>query len=105
LVDLAKYETLISELGALESRVEILNNKYSDTLERNKELEVALDSVQQDKNLLHQEIVKLEDELQKLKQKSEEKINLNAEERENFKTKINDLINRIDYHLSVERKV
>lgn len=105
MVDLAKYETLISELGALESRVEILNNKYSDTLERNKELEVALDSVQQDKNLLHQEIVKLEDELQKLKQKSEEKINLNAEERENFKTKINDLINRIDYHLSVERKV
>jgi len=82
-----------------------LNNKYSDTLERNKELEVALDSVQQDKNLLHQEIVKLEDELQKLKQKSEEKINLNADERENFKTKITDLINRIDYHLSVDKKV
>lgn len=105
MVDLAKYETLILELGALESRIEILNNKYSDTLERNKELEVALDSVQQDKNLLHQEIVKLEEELQKLKQKAEEKININEEERENFRRKINDLIHRIDYHLSSDRKV
>jgi len=103
LVDLAKYETLISELGALESRIEILNDKYSDTLERNKELEVTLDSAQEDKNLLHQEIARLEEELQLLKQKAEEKINLNSEERENFKIKINDLISRIDYHLSLDR--
>jgi chromosome segregation ATPase len=103
LVDLAKYETLISELGALESQIEILNDKYSDTLERNKELEVALDSTQEDKNLLHQEIARLEEELQLLKQKAEEKINLNSEERENFKIKINDLISRLDYHLSSDR--
>ncbi len=103
MVDLAKYETLISELGALESQIEILNDKYSDTLERNKELEVALDSTQEDKNLLHQEIARLEEELQLLKQKAEEKINLNSEERENFKTKINDLISRLDYHLSSDR--
>ena len=100
MVDLAKYETLISELTALESRIEILNDKYSDTLERNKELEVTVDSVQEDKNLLHQEIARLEEELQILKQKAEEKINLNPEERESFKNKINDLISRIDYHLS-----
>ena len=103
MVDLAKYETLISELGALESQIEILNDKYSDTLERNKELEVTLDSAQEDKNLLHQEIARLEEELQLLKQKAEEKINLNSEERENFKIKINDLISRIDYHLSSDR--
>ena len=103
MVDLAKYETLISELGALESQIEILNDKYSDTLERNKELEVNLDSSREDKNLLHQEIARLEEELQLLKQKAEEKINLNSEERENFKIKINDLISRIDYHLSSDR--
>ena len=103
MVDLAKYETLISELGALESQIEILNDKYSDTLERNKELEVALDSTQEDKNLLQQEIARLEEELQLLKQKAEEKINLNSEERENFKIKINDLISRLDYHLSSDR--
>ncbi len=100
MVDLAKYETLISELGALESQIEILNDKYSDTLERNKELEVTLDSAQEDKNLLHQEISRLEEELQLLKQKAEEKINLNSEERENFKIKINDIISKLDYHLS-----
>ena len=100
MVDLAKYETLISELSALESEIEILNNKYMDTLDRNKELEVTIDSVQQDKNLLNQELAKLEEDLQSLKQKAEEKINLNAEERESFKNKINDLISRIDFHLS-----
>jgi predicted nucleic acid-binding Zn-ribbon protein len=102
-VDLAKYETLISELSALESRIEILNDKYTDTVERNKELEVTLESAQEDKNLLHQEIARLEEELQLLKQKAEEKINLNSEERENFKIKINDLITRLDYHLSSDR--
>ncbi len=101
-MDLAKYENLISELSALESQVEILKDKYTDTLERNKELEITLDSVQQDKNLLHQEMTKLEEELQILKQKSEDKINLNSEERERIRSKIHDLISRIDFHLSEE---
>ena len=102
-MDLAKYETLISELSALESQIEILNDKYNDTLERNKELEISLDSAQEDKNLLHQEVSRLEEDLQLLKQKAEEKINLNSEERENFKIKINDLISKINYHLSADR--
>ena len=50
MVDLAKYETLISDLGKLESQVEILKNKYADTVGRNKELEVSLNEIQQDKN-------------------------------------------------------
>ena len=53
--------------------------------------------------LLHQEISRLEEELQLLKQKAEEKIKLNSEDRENFKIKINGLISRIDYHLSSDR--
>jgi len=100
LVDLAKYETLISELGKLESYVEILKNKYSDTVERNKELELSLNEVQQDKNLLHQKISEMESELEDITLKSEEKSKLNAEEREEIKSKIRDLISRIDRHLS-----
>jgi predicted nucleic acid-binding Zn-ribbon protein len=100
LVDLAKYETLISELGKLESYVEILKNKYSDTVERNKELELSLNEVQQDKNLLHQKISEMESELEDITLKSEEKSKLNAEEREEIKSKIRDLISRIDKHLS-----
>lgn len=100
MVDLAKYETLISELGKLESQVEILKNKYTDTLERNKELEVSIEEIQQDKNLLHKKISELESELDELNLKSEEKSKLNLEEREEIKSKIRNLITRIDKHLT-----
>lgn len=99
-MDLAKYETLISDLSALESQVEILKNKYSDTMDRNKELEVSLNDIQQDKNLLHQKISELESELEEIKLKVEEKSKLNLEDREELKVKIKDLISRVDKHLS-----
>ena len=102
MVDLAKYETLISELGKLESHVEILKNKYADTLERNKELEVSLNEIQQDKNLLHQKISELESELEDINLKTEENSKINLEERDEIKSKIRDLISRIDKHLSVD---
>ena len=102
MVDLAKYETLISDLGKLESQVEILKSKYSDTLERNKELEVSLNDVQQDKNLLHQKISDLESELEQIKLKSEENSKLNSEEREEAKSKIRNLISRIDKDLATD---
>ena len=102
MVDLAKYETLISDLGKLESQVEILKSKYSDTLERNKELEVSLNDVQQDKNLLHQKISDLESELEQIKLKSEENSKLNSEEREEVKNKIRNLISRIDKNLATD---
>ena len=99
-MDLAKYETLISDLSKLESQVEILKNKYADTLERNQELEVSANEVQQDKNLLHQKISELESELEDIKLKSEETSKLNLEEREEIKIKIKNLISRLDKHLS-----
>jgi predicted nucleic acid-binding Zn-ribbon protein len=101
-VDLAKYETLISDLSALESQVEILKNKYSDTMERNKELEVSLNEIQQDKNILHQKISEMESELEEIKLNLEEKSKVNLEEREELKVKIKDLISRVDRHLSAD---
>ena len=101
-MDLAKYETLISDLSTLESQVEILKNKYSDTLQRNKELEVSLNDLQQDKNLLHEKISELESELEQIKLKVEEKSKLNLEEREDLKSKIKDLVSRVDKHLSAD---
>ena len=101
-MDLAKYETLISDLSALESQVEILKNKYFDTVDRNKELEVSINVIQQDKNLLHQKISEMESELEEVKLKVEEKSKLNSQDREELKSKIKDLINRVDKHLSTE---
>jgi predicted nucleic acid-binding Zn-ribbon protein len=102
LVDLAKYETLISDLSKLESQVEILKNKYNDTVERNKELEISINEIQQDKNLLHQKISELESELDEIKNKSEEDSKINLEDREEIKTKIRNLISRLDNHLALE---
>lgn len=102
MVDLAKYETLISDLSKLESQVEILKNKYTDTVERNKELEISINEIQQDKNLLHQKISELESELDEIKNKSEEDSKINLEEREEIKTKIRNLISRLDNHLALE---
>ena len=102
MVDLAKYETLISDLSKLESQVEILKSKYNDTLERNKELEVSISEIQQDKNLLHEKISELESELEDLKNKTEEDSKINSVEREEIKSKIKNLILRIDNHLSSE---
>ena len=102
MVDLAKYETLISDLSKLESQVEILKSKYNDTLERNKELEVSISEIQQDKNLLHEKISELESELEDLKNKTEEDSKINSVEREEIKSKIKNLISRIDNHLSSE---
>ena len=101
-MDLAKYETLISDLSALESQVEILKNKFNDTLQRNKELEVSLNDYQQDKNLLHEKISELESELEQVKLKVEEKSKLNLEEKEELKNKIKDLVSRVDKHLSAD---
>lgn len=102
MVDLAKYETLISDLSKLESQVEILKDKYNDTLERNKELEISINEIQQDKNLLHQKISELELEIEEVKQSSEENSKINNEEREELKSKIRDLISRIDKHITSE---
>ena len=102
MVDLAKYETLISDLSKLESQVEILKDKYNDTVDRNKELEVSLNEIQQDKNLLHQKISELELEIEEVKQTSEENSKINNEEREELKSKIRDLISRIDKHITSE---
>ena len=104
MVDLAKYESLVNDLTALEARVAILKSKYNDTLERNTELEVTFNEAEQEKSSLHQRISDLEGELETLKQESEDAQfkNLNLEEKEALKAKIKDLVTRIDYHLSTD---
>ena len=102
MVDLAKYESLVNDLTALEARVSILKSKYNDTLERNTELEVTFNEAEQEKGTLHQRISDLEGELETRKKESEDAQfkNLTLEERESLKAKIKDLVTRIDYHLS-----
>ena len=105
---MAKYESLLNDLSTLESQITILKNQYSDLNGRNKELDIALEKTKQDNTSLYQRISSLEEEINYLKSRAEQGFGsgtLNAEEREEMKLKIKDLINRINFHLSAEGQV
>ncbi len=103
---MAKYEAMIKDLSTLESQITILKNQFGDTVRRNKELEVALEKSKQDNTLLYQRIAALDKELTDINKNAEEGLNLlSLEDKESFKTKLQDLISRINYHLSAEGQV
>jgi chromosome segregation ATPase len=103
MVDMAKYESMIKDLNTLESQITILKNQFEDTINRNKELEVALEKSKQDNTSLYQKIAALDKELTAINKRAEEGLSLlSLEDRESFKNKLQDLISRINYHMSAE---
>ena len=103
---MAKYEAMIKDLSTLESQINILKNQYDDSVNRNKELEVALEKSKQDNTSLYQRIAALNKEFEEINKGAEEGLNLlNLEDRESFKDRLTDLISRINYHLSAEGQV
>ncbi|MGB5850492.1 MAG: hypothetical protein WBH40_18525 [Ignavibacteriaceae bacterium] len=105
---MVKYENLISDLSTVESQITILKNQYADAVKRIKELDIALEKAKHDNTALYQKIASLEEEINYLKSKSEQGIGLNAmdsEERESLKVRLQELITRINYHLSPEQQV
>ena len=105
---MVKYENLISDLSTVESQITILKNQYADAVKRIKELDIALEKSKHDNTALYQKIASLEEEINYLKSKAEQGIGLNAmdsEERESLKVRLQELITRINYHLSPEQQV
>ncbi|MHB1686271.1 MAG: hypothetical protein ACYCVH_02710 [Ignavibacteriaceae bacterium] len=102
MADLTKYDILINDLSSIESRVSILISKFKDTFERNIELENLLAETKRENMLLLQEITKLENEIQSKKENGETNLfnSLTLKERDNLKVKLQNLISKIDYHLS-----
>jgi len=100
---MAKYESLINDLSTLESQITILKSQYKDSVGRKKELEVALEKSKQDNNSLYDKIAALEDEINYLKSKAEQ--GLNIEDQASLKSKLKELITRINFHLSADRQV
>jgi len=104
---MVKYENLINDLSTVESQITILKNQYADAVKRIKELDIALEKAKQDNTALYQKIAVMEEEINYLKSKSEQGIGLNAmdsEERESLKVRLQELISRVNYHLSSERQ-
>jgi len=102
LVDLAKYDSLIHDLTAIEAEIATLGNKLKDTEERKTELEIQIAKLRQDNSFLQKKIIELEQEILLSKQYEEGNIfnTLNSKEKENLKLKLQDIISKIDYHLS-----
>jgi len=102
LPDSAKYEALLNDLNSIETQANVLANKCKDLLSTNQELEEFANKAKRDITILTQKIVNLEDEIENVKTESEGKLSnlLNTKETETLKIKLQNLISRIDYHIS-----
>ena len=102
MVDLAKYDLLIQDLTAIEAEIATLGNKLKDTEERKTELEIQNAKLRQDNSFLQKKIIELEQEISLSKEDEEGNIfnTLNTKEKENLKLKLQDIISKIDFHLS-----
>jgi len=102
LVDLAKYDSIIHDLSSIEAEIATMGNKLRDTEERKTELEIQVAKLRQDNSFLQKKILELEQEILLSKQDEEGNIfnTLNTKEKENLKLKLQDIISKIDFHLS-----
>lgn len=104
--DLAKYDALIHDLSAIETEIAIISNKLKDVEERNTELEIELVKTKQENSFLQKKMIELEQELLNVKEDQQENpfSLLNSKEKETIKLKLQDIISKIDYHLSADRQ-
>ena len=102
MVDLAKYDSIIHDLLAIEAEIATIGNKLRDTEERKTELEIQIAKLRQDNSSLQKKVIELEQEILLSKQDEEGNIfnTLNTKEKENLKLKLQDIISKIDFHLS-----
>jgi predicted nuclease with TOPRIM domain len=102
LVDFAKYDSLIQDLTLIESEVAAIVEKLRLSTQREQELEIQLAKAKQENAMLVKRISELEHQLENTQIKSENEYfgSLNTKEKEVLKQKIQNLITRIEYHLS-----
>jgi chromosome segregation ATPase len=107
LADLSKYEVLLNDLNTIQTQVSVLKNKFRDTTIRNTELENLVIELKREKSTLAEKIDLLESEIKNfhLETKDSTGLTSNLEEREALRLKIQNLISRIDYHLSADRQI
>ena len=108
--DQTKYETLLNDLSSIEMQSSVLINKIKELMEHNLEMEEFANKAKKEITLLSQKIVNLESELEKVRSEQGEQEGklsnlLNTKETETLKIKLQNLISRIDYHLSTDRQL
>jgi predicted nuclease with TOPRIM domain len=102
LFDFTKYDALIQDLTLIESEIAAIVEKLRVSTEREQELEIQLAKARQENAVLLKRINELEHQLENSQIKSENEYfgSLNTKEKEVLKQKIQNLITRIEYHLS-----
>lgn len=108
--DQTKYDILLNDLSTIEQQSSALISKCKDLMERNLEMEDFVEKAKKEITTLSQKIVNLESELEKARNEQIEQEGkltnlLNTKETETLKIKLQNLISRIDYHLSADRQV
>lgn len=100
--DISKYESIINDLNLIETQAEVLKNKTKEIELRNSQIHGTVEKLKAENTLLSQKVSKLEGEIDRLIGKTELNIfnSLNSKEKEALKLKIENLINKIEYHLS-----
>jgi predicted nucleic acid-binding Zn-ribbon protein len=100
--ELSKYESIINDLNLIETQAQVLKNKAKDVEVRNIQVERNIEQLKAENTSLNQKIAKLEGEIDRLLGKTELNIfnSLTSKEKQALKSKIDNLINKIDYHLS-----
>jgi predicted nuclease with TOPRIM domain len=102
LSDLTKHEILLNELSEIQSLVAELINKRRTMQEENTRLERSFSGLREENKMLLQKVEALEKQLEEHGNNSLNSLfgSLDNNEKEELKTKIQNLVNRIDLHLS-----
>jgi hypothetical protein len=100
--DLSKYEILLNELNTIEAQLSILIHKNKELIAQTGNQEMELLQLKKDNSILQLKIASLENENKALKNGGDNSLfnSLNLKERENLKVKLQNLLSKIDYHLS-----
>ena len=98
----SKQDLLLKDIAIILSQVTTLSNKYKDLSQQNSDLESEVNELKKEKAGLTQKISMLETEIENIKKQNHIEIfnSLDEEEREDLKSKITNLISKIDLHIS-----
>ncbi len=102
MADLTKHEVLLNELTNIHSLISVLVNNYKSLQEEKSGLEKSFSAITEEKKDLLRRIEVLENQLEVNQDNSLNSIfgSLDSSEREELKTKIQNLVNKLDFHLS-----
>lgn len=100
--DFTKYDALIQDLSLIESEIAAIIEKLRISEEREKELEIQVAKLRQENAILSKKVNELEHQLENSQSNDQTEFfaSLNSKEKELLKQKIQNLITRIEYHLS-----